>query len=417
MTSHPRQLTQSLLKYDFNLTIELPHDRLCPPVPVRWNYIRWIQDLLDTTSSAHTDHHDPEQPVLGLDIGVGASCIYGLLACTSRPSWKMAGTDIDAHSLEFAKKNVQTNGLSSRIRMRQTSPADPLIPIDALGVEEMDFVMTNPPFYASEEEFLASHNDSHATSSPSLVEERKNEAKPPPPSPSAVCVGAPNEMICSDGDVGFVSRIVAESLVLRERVQWYTAMLSHMHSMQKIVALLKRHGVDNYAVTSLHPGHKTKRYAIGWTFRPLRPRNDVARHGELVLNVLPAATEYTAKVPLMSTRWAGQKVDEIMKGLHAKWMWRPILDAGVMQFRGNVWNRKARSRKKKADEAGQQMKDDVGDDDEEEDVALAVKISCKEEQVDVRWLRGHDHVLFMSFCKFLKDQLTGRHERGADTKS
>ncbi len=50
-----QQLTKSILKRDFNLKIELPDDRLCPPVPVRYEYIRWIQALVDTTADDYAE--------------------------------------------------------------------------------------------------------------------------------------------------------------------------------------------------------------------------------------------------------------------------------------------------------------------------------------------------------------------------
>ncbi|WEW57021.1 methyltransferase [Emydomyces testavorans] len=66
-----RQLTKSLLKRDFKLKVEVPDDRLCPPVPNRFNYILWLQDLIDSTSSEYRDGYDPNRDVAGLDIGRG----------------------------------------------------------------------------------------------------------------------------------------------------------------------------------------------------------------------------------------------------------------------------------------------------------------------------------------------------------
>ena len=60
-----RQLTKSVLKRDFNLELELPDDRLCPPVPVRYNYVRWLQGLLDSTD----DSGDlKKKDIIGLDM-------------------------------------------------------------------------------------------------------------------------------------------------------------------------------------------------------------------------------------------------------------------------------------------------------------------------------------------------------------
>jgi 23S rRNA (adenine1618-N6)-methyltransferase len=65
-----RQLTKALLKRDLDLSIELPEDRLCPPVPNRFNYVLWIQDLLDSTSDDFREKYDPTREIVGLDMSV-----------------------------------------------------------------------------------------------------------------------------------------------------------------------------------------------------------------------------------------------------------------------------------------------------------------------------------------------------------
>ncbi|KAK3106785.1 hypothetical protein LTR53_018074, partial [Teratosphaeriaceae sp. CCFEE 6253] len=322
-----QQLTKSLLKSDFSLEVQLPLDRLCPPVPVRWNYVHWIQQLLDTTSPSYSDHYDPSREALGLDIGVGASCIYPLLACATRPCWRMFGSDIDAHSLDYARKNITANDLDSRVKLKLSTSIDaPLIPLDAMGEEELDFVMTNPPFYSSDQDMRSSY---------------VNKSAPP----SAVCTGSTNEMICPGGDVGFVLRILTESLALRGRVQWYTAMVGRMSSLQTIIARLKEEGITNFAVTCLQAGHRTKRWAVGWSFREYKPSNEVARHGELVLGVLPQATAQTIVVSGSNKKLVGEKVDTMVSELDVRWRWRAELGMGVMETKDNVWSRSARRKK------------------------------------------------------------------------
>lgn len=199
-----------------------------PTVSVRWNYVCWIQDLLDTTADTYSERYDPSRQVTGLDIGTGASAIYPWLACKARKGWRIVGSDVDAHSLSYAGKNVQANDLAKRIKLSKSTSAleEPLLPLDRLGIEELDFCMTNPPFYSSREDMESSYTGKAAA-------------------PSAICTGSANEMICLDGDVGFVDRIIDESLVLRGRVQWYTAMLGKLSSLQTVVERLKKEGVRN----------------------------------------------------------------------------------------------------------------------------------------------------------------------------
>lgn len=92
-------------------------------------------------------------------------------------------------------------------------------------------------------------------------------------SPSAVCSGADVEMITEGGDLGFVMRMLEESMKLKERVQWYSSMLGKLSSAMKLVEALKERGISNFAVTSLQAGNVTKRWAVAWSFHDFRPRN------------------------------------------------------------------------------------------------------------------------------------------------
>lgn len=55
-----RTLTLCLLKRDFDLTVELPPEQLVPTLPLRLNYILWIEDILNAFELSD---------VIGLDIG------------------------------------------------------------------------------------------------------------------------------------------------------------------------------------------------------------------------------------------------------------------------------------------------------------------------------------------------------------
>lgn len=186
--------------------------------------------------------------------GIGASCIYPLLGCSTRPKWRFGGTDIDSANLSSATRNVRLNNLQSRVRLHESSPNGPVIPLDDLGIEHADFVMCNPPFYSS----LAD-----------MVESASNKGLPP----SAVCTGAEVEMITPGGDLGFAIRVFEESLVLRDRVQWYSLMLGKLSSAQSLVKKLKEGGVSNWAITCLAVGNVTRRWAVAWSFGNMRPSN------------------------------------------------------------------------------------------------------------------------------------------------
>ncbi|KEF57590.1 uncharacterized protein A1O9_05508 [Exophiala aquamarina CBS 119918] len=420
-----RQLTKSLLHRDFNLEIELPEDRLCPPVPNRqvFNYILFIQQLLDSTSPDFRDGHDPDRRVIGLDIGTGSSCIYPLLACRQRTNWLFLATEIDPKNRSFAEKNISSNDLQSRIKLIDTDQSGKqLIPCDELSpFERIDILLTNPPFYAS------------ATS---MLESATQKSRPP----NSSCTGAPVEMITPGGEVEFVSQLIRESTspALVCRIQWFSSMLGKLSSVAAIVEDLKDRECTNYAVTELVQGQKTRRWCVSWSWMGFRPSLAVARGGVggnsgVEKRFLPGATEVEFGVSHGDPDVICKRIDEEMGKLELKWRFQHARCVGfLLSQAGDVWSRKARRKQEKRDKAeDQEMKDhhdDVVDDDNdggsgdegeaEAEPGLVAKISVlpahgdaattRTERVHLRWLQGQDPVVFESFCGWLKRKLEVR---------
>ena len=71
-------------------------------LPRRMNYLLWIEDLLNANAS----HAAFGPEIAGLDVGVGASCVYPLLAA-KRFGWRMYGTDIDSENLSSARRVIR----------------------------------------------------------------------------------------------------------------------------------------------------------------------------------------------------------------------------------------------------------------------------------------------------------------------
>ncbi|KKZ62279.1 hypothetical protein EMCG_00448 [[Emmonsia] crescens] len=427
-----QELTKSLLKRDFGLHLDLPDDRLCPPVPNRFNYILWLQDLVDSTSESYSDGYDQEREVLGLDIGTGASCIYPLLGCALRSKWRFAATDIDAKNLKYARDNVQRNKLDSRIQIVENTSANALIPLKDISIPELksrlDFTMCNPPFYESRDE---------------LISAAKAKQRPP----FSACTGAEVEMITAGGEVEFVTRMIRESVQQRDRVQWYTSMVGKFSSVATLVNILHEAGNKNWAVTEFVQGSKTRRWAIGWSWMDYRPAADTARpHGQSIpKHLLPFPSEFTfnrpPSTPLSTTIEA---VNSTIAALDVYWRWNSSTCTGLGFARGNAWSRHARrQRMKQAPEAASVLPTSSGattiatadnsqgpghsegDDDDDnkqgefttgkqdKGAELGFKVSVRgnmkgQAEVTVRWVKGFDAVVFESFCGFLKRKVEGR---------
>jgi 23S rRNA A1618 N6-methylase RlmF len=95
-------ITETLLQEDFKLEVVIPVDRLCPPLPNRLNYICWIADLLKL------DVHLWSRSERCLDVGMGASCIYPLLG-HSLYRWRFLGSDTDREAFTLAAANLARN--------------------------------------------------------------------------------------------------------------------------------------------------------------------------------------------------------------------------------------------------------------------------------------------------------------------
>ncbi|EPE28494.1 S-adenosyl-L-methionine-dependent methyltransferase [Glarea lozoyensis ATCC 20868] len=382
-----QQLTKALLKRDFGFKLSLPPDRLCPPVPNRLNYLLWIQELLSTTGENYGDEFDPEREVLGLDVGTGASCIYPLLACSKLGKWRFAGTDVDEKSLQFARENVKLNGMERRIKLLKTERSGPMIPLDGLGFENIDFTICNPPFYIS---------------TPQMIQSASQKLR----QPFTACTGSESEMVTEGGEIAFVSRMITESLVLRDRVQWYTSMLGIFSSVSILIQKLKANGIENYAVTEFVQGKKTRRWGLAWSFEDLRPRMAVARGvGSVTKALLPFPSEYCINFDNdTSVETISKHINDILSELPLNWMWKASISTGLGFCQKAVWSRAARRQAVQKDK-------DMNDDDDD-DAALGFKIYVEENvedeagiRVTIRWLKGRDSVLFESFCGMLKRKL------------
>ncbi|KOB77084.1 putative methyltransferase 10 domain containing [Operophtera brumata] len=145
-----RVLTKCLLKSDFNLDVDIPEDRLVPTLPLRLNYILWIEDLM-AAIGRDTD-------VRGIDIGTGACAIYPLLAAVKQ-KWFMIGTEMDAVSLQKAQQNVKRNNLQEFVEIKSNEGTMLIENLFTVDVSlKFDFCMCNPPFYSNLQELCESRS-------------------------------------------------------------------------------------------------------------------------------------------------------------------------------------------------------------------------------------------------------------------
>lgn len=243
-------LNKALLKTQFKVEFwDVPKDALCPPIPGRLDYILYLADLLATENGGEIPKG---KEVSILDIGVGANCIYPLLA-QRQFGWRCVGTDIDGDSLKAANAIVVANGLKKSIELRHQTFADQIFTGVVMPDERFDACICNPPFYASAAEAEASNLRKWQKMG------RPNEYK------RAVrnFAGRENELATLGGEKAFVLQMVDESLARPQLCRWYTSLLAKSQHETPIYQALKRAKVKRVEVIPMGQGNKVSR-VIAW---------------------------------------------------------------------------------------------------------------------------------------------------------
>jgi 23S rRNA A1618 N6-methylase RlmF len=278
--ANTRILNETLLKEDYGIHIELPSDHLCPTVSTRVNYIHWIEDLL-AQSSKHQPHQQGKvgersggDSVIGLDIGCGASCIYPLLGIALHPhgEWAFVASEVDTDSIIHANHNISLNGWEKYIQVyHQPDPSQVLLRIPdknekeeeldrpypvwyganvsggsgdgssgRQNYDELDFCMFNPPFFTTVEE--------------------KAERR------TTTCPATTTELAFSGGgEIQLLQQMLQDSILLGDRIRWYTSMIGRKVTLKKILAMLRRAQVPTIRTTEFCQG-RTTRWFIAWSW-------------------------------------------------------------------------------------------------------------------------------------------------------
>ncbi|XP_062617286.1 RNA N6-adenosine-methyltransferase mettl16-like [Saccostrea cucullata] len=234
-----RQLAIALLKEDFDLDVEMPLNRLIPTIPLRLNYILWIEDILKELAQVKGR---------GIDIGTGASCVYPLLGC-KKNDWSFLASEVDETNFTMAEKNVQRNNMENKIKVKKVSGETALLELLEDETGDYDFCMCNPPFFAD-------HMEAQAITS-SRTDDRAE--------PTSVNTASVGESITEGGEVEFIRKIIVESVKLQDRIKIFTSMVGKKTNLPCVKKDLQDHKIPNYQSTEFCQG-KTMRWGIAWTF-------------------------------------------------------------------------------------------------------------------------------------------------------
>lgn len=245
------QLNKALLKLHYNVSDwEIPPYYLCPPIPGRADYIHYLSDLLSEEGITTN--------VKGLDIGVGANCIYPILAAQLF-QWNMVGVDIDTNAIESARRNAASSeSLKNHIEIRhQINNANIFEGVIQKG-ENYHFTMCNPPFHTSEEE-----------ASKGTLKKLRNLQKENQPYQTKKEIvlnfgGQANELWCNGGEALFVKRMIKQSVAYKNQVSWFSTLISKKENLKKIHKQLDKLKATHKTI-NMSQGNKKSRF-VAWKF-------------------------------------------------------------------------------------------------------------------------------------------------------
>ncbi len=248
-----RLLNRALLMTHYGLDFwEIPASYLCPPIPGRVDYIHYLADLLAESN----DQKIPHGPgIKALDIGTGASLVYPLTG-EHEYGWAFTGVDIDPVSLKSARQICERNGLKIKLK-RQTNAEDIFDGVIGSG-DRFHLTLCNPPFHAS----------------PAQAEEgtRRKWRNLGKGHSAALNFGGQNaELWCPGGEIGFIARMVEQSMTFADQCLWFTCLVSKKDNLRPLSRLMKKAKVAEFKVVEMAQGQKTSRF-IAWTYYPERQR-------------------------------------------------------------------------------------------------------------------------------------------------
>ncbi len=245
-------LNKALLSHFYSVTKwEIPKHYLCPPIPGRADYIHYLADLLAESNGGNVPTGDK---VVGLDVGVGANCIYPIVGSTVY-GWDFVGSDIDKVSIKSATALVENNEvLKGKIEIREQSNPDNIFTGIISKKDRFDFTLCNPPFHRSAEEASAG------------TQRKNRNLKKESSKKSALNFGGQaNELWCPGGEVAFIKKMIRQSVVHSKKVFWFSTLVSKKENLSAIYKALKLLNPVDVKTIEMKQGQKVTRI-VAWTF-------------------------------------------------------------------------------------------------------------------------------------------------------
>lgn len=257
-----KSLNKALLKHFYQVDHwDIPTGYLCPPIPGRADYVHYLADLL---ADANGGKLPKGKAIRGLDVGVGANCIYPIIGHRSY-GWEFTGSEVDTLAVKSATNIVAVNKvLKGAVTIRQQQSKSNIFKGIIHKDEYFDFTMCNPPFHASAEEALAG-----------TQRKVRNLGKQRGPAPVLNFGGKNTELWYQGGEIAFIRKMIEESAVYGKQCFCFSTLVSKSANLSFIYSALEYAGVQAVRTVDMAQGQKVSRF-VAWTFLSPEAQKDWA---------------------------------------------------------------------------------------------------------------------------------------------
>lgn len=241
-----KALNKAILSSEYGIANwDIPLNYLCPPIPGRADYIHYIADVL---ASSNNGIIPKGENICGLDIGIGANCIYPIIGNSSY-GWSFVGTDIDENALQNCKKIIAGNpNLIEAISLQLQTESRFIFKNIILPEDQFAFTICNPPFHASQQEA-------------NKASERKTTNLG---NKNGLNFGGQNaELWCKGGEIGFITQMIYESVKYPLNCFWFTTLVSKKDNLRTIYRTLNKVGAIEIKTIEMAQGQKISRL-VAW---------------------------------------------------------------------------------------------------------------------------------------------------------
>jgi len=248
-------LNKALLKKNYGVANwDIPANYLCPPIPGRAEYLHQIADLLYKNNPNFLQDKNLGNSIRVLDVGVGANCIYPIIG-VHEYNWNFVGSDIDEKAIAASQKIVNENeSLQHKIELRHQKNAHDIFHGIILPEEKFNLTVCNPPFHAS----LQEAQQGNLRKNRNLKNSRNAKVQ-------LNFGGQGTELWCEGGEETFIEKMILQSAVYANQVEWFSTLVSKESTLKKIQLKLEYVDARDMRILPMQLGNKVSRI-VAWKF-------------------------------------------------------------------------------------------------------------------------------------------------------